>query len=138
MKTTILALLLLVGVSFAQQPQKIVVGGSNNATLGQVLAGYNNGYNIGIRIPVEPTTLVQEDTPLAPFVGWVSPNPCERTTRFIGEKPRTINVFTMTGVELTNAVNMTTGEIKFIASGMYIVKVQLSNGSSRTFTVISK
>lgn len=138
MKTTILALLLLAGVSFAQQPQKIVVGGSNNATLGQVIAGYNSGYNIGIRIPVTPTTLVQEDTPLAPFHGWVSPNPCEKVTRFVGEKPKSINVFTMTGVELTNTVNMTTGEIKFFASGMYIIKVQLANGSSRTFTVISK
>lgn len=138
MKTTILALLLLVGVSSAQQPQKIVVGGSNNATLGQVVAGYSNGYNIGIRIPVAPVTSVQEDSPLAPFHGWVSPNPCEKTTRFVGEKPKTIKAFTMTGIELTNAVDMATGEIKFVAAGMYIIKVQLSNGSSRTFTVISK
>lgn len=131
-------LFLMVSVSSSQQPQKIVVGGSDYATIGQVVAGYSNGYNIGIRMSMSSTTAVQEDTPATPFSGWVSPNPCEKRTRFIGERPKSINVFTMTGVELTDVVNMTTGDITFISSGTYIVKVKLTNGSSRTFLVISK
>lgn len=61
----IIALLLCYTISMAgdTQPQllkKIVSGGNGNATLGQVVAGYKNGFHIGIRTPKRVALSVDE------------------------------------------------------------------------------
>jgi hypothetical protein len=61
----IIALLLCYTISIAgdTQPQllkKIVTGGNGNATLGQVVAGYKNGFHIGIRTPKKVALSVDE------------------------------------------------------------------------------
>lgn len=139
MKYILLTLFLATVSMSAQEPQKIVVGGNNTATLGQVVAGYNNGYHVGIRTPIFRTTsLQQEDSPLAPFPCKIGPNPCDRTARFYGEPIKTICVYDIAGNEVINAVNYGAKTIQFPSSGLYIVKITSAENSSRTFTIISK
>ena len=61
----IIALILCytIGIAGDTQPQlfkKIVSGGNGNATLGQVVAGYKNGFHIGIRTPKRVALSVDE------------------------------------------------------------------------------
>lgn len=121
-------------------PKTIVVSGNRNVSFGQCIAGHTlNGYNVGIRIPTIPLTSIEGwDTPLAPFLGKISPNPCEKTTQFNGENIKDIRVYTIQGSEVLNCVEMKTRTITFPSSGVYLIKMTNTTSASQTFTIISK
>ena len=61
----IIAVFLAVGVLTAGDTKpyllkQVVSGGNGNATLGQVVAGYNKGFHVGIRIPKRVALSVEE------------------------------------------------------------------------------
>ena len=75
----IIALLLAVGVLTAGDTKpyllkSIVSGGNGSATLGQVVAGYKNGFHVGIRIPKRVALSVEETSNLG-VLAYPNPTP---------------------------------------------------------------
>lgn len=101
--------------------KKIVTGGNNRATLGQVVAGHKNNFHVGIRTPRRLTTSVEEDRGFNP-TDIVYPNPCNGIAHFSLENVKQMVVTDLYGRIYMDAVNLTTKTITLENRGVYFIK----------------
>lgn len=134
----ILTLLLSAGIVFAQnppQPAKILVGGNNSVSMGQVVAGYSNDFHIGIRIPLR-TNVVSVNNDQNEAVKPLYPNPCEGISTFSGDI-RSIEVVDIFGNRITDAVDFHNKTIN-VNRGTYFVNMVNASGTKHSTVLISK
>lgn len=133
----ILLLLLSVSIVSAQnspQPAKLLVGGNNNVSMGQVVAGYSNDYHIGIRIPYR-TNVVSVNEEVS-FSKPLYPNPCQGTTKF-GENIVSVEVVDLFGNRMEDAVDFETRTIN-VKRGTYFVSMVNQFGIKQSTLLISQ
>lgn len=124
----IITLLLCYTISIAGDTQphllkKIVSGGNDNATLGQVVAGYRNGYHIGIRTPKVLTTSINEPTPME-ISGLTYPNPTsDGIVKINIQNPIRIEVVDLKGFTVGNGVDLLSKQIQLPYKGSFFVRV---------------
>lgn len=134
----ILTLLLSAGFVFAQnplQPAKILVGGNNNVSMGQIVAGRPGNFHVGIRVPMRGDLVsVNNDSwsPAKPLY----PNPCEGTATFSSDV-MSIEIVDIFGNRITNAVNLDSRTIN-VNRGTYFVNMVNSTGTKHSTVLISK
>lgn len=119
--------------------KKIVVGGNNNASLGQVIAGYSNGFHIGIRIPSKVALSVgdEQDYQLSRFDAQVFPNPTNNGNFSVkADDIKHIQIFDLNGKSVGNYFNFTGETINLSNKGVYIVRITNKNNSVYSTTVI--
>lgn len=130
----IIALLLATAVVSANEtsPQflkRIVTGGNNNATIGQVVASYSNGFHIGIRTPNKSTLSVTEDKQMT-LDASVYPNPTDGlvffSTRNI-DGIKSVSVTDLYGRTINDAVDMINGTVRLPYRGVFMVKITGNN-----------
>lgn len=103
--------------------KKIVSGGNGNATLGQVVAGYRNGYHVGIRTPKVLTTSINEPTPIE-ISGLTYPNPTsDGIVRIDVPNPMRIEVVDLKGLTVGDGVNLLSKQITLPYKGSFFVRV---------------
>lgn len=140
----IIALLICFSTTLANETsphllKKIVVGGNKNASLGQVIAGYSNGFHIGIRIPSKVALSVGDENnyQLSGFDAQVFPNPTNNGNFNVNaEDIRHIQIFDLNGKSVGNYFNFTGETITLSNKGIYIVRVTNKNNSVYSTTVI--
>lgn len=140
----IIALIICFSTSLASETsphllKKIVVGGNKNASLGQVIAGYSNGFHIGIRIPskVAMSVVDEPDYQLPEFYAQVFPNPTNNGNFNVNaEDIKHIQIFNLSGKLVGNYFNFTGETITLPNTGVYIVRVTNKNNSVYSTTVI--
>ena len=131
-----------IGVANETSPhllKKIVVGGNNNASLGQVIAGYSNGFHIGIRIPSKVALSVgdEQDYQLSRFDAQVFPNPTnDGIFNVNAQDTKHIQVFDLNGKSVGNYFNFTGEKITLNNRGVYIVRVTNKNNIVHSTTII--
>lgn len=146
----ILILLLCLSVAAAKGKEtnnlfkKIVTGGNNNATLGQVLAGYKkiNGSipyshaHVGIRIPRRLTTSTSEE--IVDFSGLnVYPNPTNQEYVFYTVRDvKSIIVTDLFGKIIENAVDGSNQRIYLPYRGVFYIKFTTKTNEVYTSSVI--
>lgn len=134
----IIALFLAVGVLTASDTKphllkSIVSGGNGNATLGQVVAGFKNGFHVGIRIP-KRVALSVEETRNAD--GLVYPNPCYGFATVGMDNVKSIQVSDLYGKFLTEGIDVSTKTITLSNRGVYIVRVTTNSNLTYSTTII--
>jgi len=103
--------------------KKIVSGGNGNATLGQVVAGYKNGYHVGIRTPRVLTTSVNEPIPME-LSGLAFPNPTsDGIVRIDVPNPMRIEVSDLNGFTIGNGIDLLSKQIQLPYRGSFFVRV---------------
>ena len=123
----IIALLLAVTAMTANEtsthiPKRIVTGGNKNATIGQVVAAYKNGFHVGIRTPDRVALSIQESqTPT--FSALVYPNPSQGLVFFSAENIKSVVVTDLYGRTIVDAVNMNSNTIQLPHRGVFFVKI---------------
>lgn len=140
----IIALLICFSTTLANETsphllKKIVVGGNKNTSLGQVIAGYSNGFHIGIRIPSKVALSVgdERDYQLSRFDAQVFPNPTNNGVFNVNaEEIKHIQIFDLNGKSVGNYFNFTGETITLSNKGVYIVRVTNKNNSVYSTTVI--
>jgi hypothetical protein len=140
----IIALVLCYTISVANETspyllKKIVVGGNKNASLGQVIAGYSNGFNIGIRIPSKVALSVgdEQNYQLSKFDAQVFPNPTNNGVFNVNaEDIKHIQIFDLNGKSVGNYFNFNSETITLTNKGVYIVRVTNKNNLVYSTTVI--
>jgi hypothetical protein len=108
-----------------------VSGGNSNATLGQVVAGFKNGFHVGIRIPKRVALSVEETRNVD---GLVYPNPCYGVATVGMDNVKSIQVSDLYGKFLTEGIDVFTRTITFTNRGVYIVRV--TTNSNVTYSTI--
>ncbi len=134
----IIALFLAVGILTARDTKPhlhkcCVSGGNGNATLGQVVAGFKNGFHVGIRIPKRVALSVEETKNVD---GLVYPNPCYGVTTIGIDNVKSIQVSDLYGKFLTEGIDVSTRTITFTNRGVYIVRVTTNSNVTYSTTVI--
>ncbi len=132
----IIALFLAVGILTASDTKThlhkcCVSGGNSNATLGQVVAGFKNGFHVGIRIPKRVALSVEETRNVD---GLVYPNPCYGVATVGMDNVKSIQVSDLYGKFLTEGIDVFTRTITFTNRGVYIVRV--TTNSNVTYSTI--
>ena len=124
----IITLLLCYTISIAEDTQphllkKIVSGGNDNATLGQVVAGYRNGYYVGIRTPVVVANSINEPTPME-LSTLVFPNPTsDGIVKIDVQNPMRIEVVDIKGFTIGEGIDLLSKQITLPYRGSFFVKV---------------
>jgi hypothetical protein len=113
--------------------KSIVSGGNGNATLGQVLAGFNNGFHVGIRIPKRVALSVEETKNVD---GLVYPNPCYGVATVGMDNVKSIQVSDLYGKFLTEGIDVSTKTITLSNRGVYIVRVTTNSNVTYSTTII--
>ena len=119
--------------------KKVVVGGNKNASLGQVISGYSNGFHIGIRIPSRVAMSVgnEENYQLSRFNVSVFPNPTYTGGFNIdAENIKDIQVFDLNGKVVGNYFNFTGETITLPNKGVYIVRITNKDNLIQSSTII--
>lgn len=119
--------------------KKIVVGGNKNASLGQVIAGYSNGFHIGIRIPSKVALSVgnEENYQLSKFNASVYPNPTNTGGFNVNaENIKDIQVFDLNGRVVGSYFNFSGETITLPNKGVYIVRITNKENLVQSSTVI--
>lgn len=134
----IIALFLAVGVLTASDTKphllkSIVSGGNGNATLGQVVAGFKNGFHVGIRIPKRVALSVEETRNVD---GLVYPNPCYGFATVGMDNVKSIQVSDLYGKFLTEGIDVSTKTITLTNRGVYIVRVTTNSNVTYSTTII--
>lgn len=140
----IIALFLCYTLSVANETsphllKKVVVGGNKNASLGQVISGYSNGFHIGIRIPSRVALSVgnDENYQLSRFNTSVFPNPTYTGGFNVdGENIKDIQVFDLNGKVVGNYFNFTGETITLPNKGVYIVRITNKDNLIQSSTII--
>lgn len=131
-----------IGVANETSPhllKKIVVGGNNNASLGQVIAGYSNGFHVGIRIPSKVALSVgdEQNYQLSRFDVQVFPNPTNNGNFNVNaEDIKHIQIFDLNGKSVSNYFNFTGETITLDNKGVYIVRITNKNNIVNSTTII--
>lgn len=134
----IIALFLAVGVLTASDTKphllkSIVSGGNGNATLGQVVAGFKNGFHVGIRTPKRVALSVEETRNVD---GLVYPNPCYGVANVGINDVKSIQVCDVYGKFLTEGIDVSTRTITLTNRGVYIVRVTTNSNVTYSTTII--
>lgn len=139
----IIALLLATVVVSANEtsPQflkRIVMGGNNNATIGQVVASYSNGFHVGIRTPNKSTLSVIEDKQIS-LDASVYPNPTDglvffSTRNVVGIK--SVSVTDLYGRVINDVVDMINGTVRLPYRGVFLVKITGNDNSIYATNII--
>lgn len=134
----IIALFLAVGVLTASDTKphllkSIVSGGNGNATLGQVVAGFKNGFHVGIRIPKRVALSVEETRNVD---GLVYPNPCYGVANVGMDNVKSIQVSDLYGKFITEGIDVSTKTITLSNRGVYIVRVTTNSNLTYSTTII--
>lgn len=140
----IIALFLCYTISISNETsphllKKIVVGGNTNASLGQVIAGYSNGFHIGIRMPSKVALSVgnEENYQLSDFSAQVFPNPTNTGLFNVNaEDIKDIQIFDLNGRVVANYFNFSGETISLPNKGVYIVRVTNKDNLVKSTTVI--
>ena len=142
----IIALFLLVATNTAIQScykvdlfKKIVSGGNNNATIGQVIAGYNKGNHVGIRIPIKLTTSVEDfgvgNTPTMSTI--VYPNPTnQEVVYFMVDNVKSVLIYDIYGTIVTNAYDLNARKITLPYRGVFYINFTTTNDKVYSSRVI--
>jgi len=140
----IIALLICYSIGLANETspnllKRVVVGGNKNTSLGQVIAGYSNGFHIGIRIPSKVALSVgdESDYQLSKFDVQVFPNPTNNGFFNVNaENIKHIQIFDLNGKSVGSYFNFTGETITLSNKGVYIIRVTNKNNSVYSTTVI--
>lgn len=139
----IIALLLATVVSYANETsphllKRLVTGGNNNATIGQVVASYSNGFHVGIRTP-NKATLSVVDSEQRVLNASVYPNPTDglvffTTNGLVGIK--SVSVTDLYGRQINDAVDMTNNTVRLPNRGVFMVKITGNDNSVYSTNII--
>lgn len=140
----IIALLICYTISMADETsphllKKIVVGGNKNASLGQVIGGYSNGFHVGIRIPSKVALSVgnEENYQLSKFNVSIYPNPTNNGGfNLNAENIKDVQVFDLNGKVVGSYFNFSGETITLPNKGVYIVRITNKENSVQSSTVI--
>lgn len=139
----IIALLLASTMLYANEtsPQflkRIVTGGNSNATIGQVVASYSNGFHVGIRTPNKSTLSVTENQQPT-LDASVYPNPTDGlvffSTRSIAGI-KSVSVTDLYGRTINDAVDMNNGTVRLPYRGVFMVKITGNDNSIYATNII--
>ena len=117
------------------QPAKLLVGGNNNVSMGQVVAGYSNDYHVGIRIPYR-TNVVSVNEEVNNFCKPLYPNPCQGKTTF-ADNVVSVEVVDLFGNRMEDAVDYETKTIN-VNRGTYFVSMINTFGRKQSTLLISQ
>jgi hypothetical protein len=109
--------------------KKVVTGGSNRATVGQVIAGHKNSFHVGIRTPRRLTTSVQADENIA-LTDIIYPNPCNGIAYFSLDNIKQIIISDLYGKIYMDAVNLHSKTITLQNRGVYYVRMITQDNKS--------
>lgn len=141
----IIALFLVITTSSVMQPcyavdlfKKVVTGGNNNATIGQVIAGYKNGNHIGIRIPKKLTTSVEEPSVQdISYMPIVYPNPTnQETVFFMIDNVKSVLVYDVHGTIIFNAYDLNSRKITLPYRGVFYLNFRTTDDKFYSSRVI--
>lgn len=118
--------------------KKVVTGGNNNATIGQVIAGYKNGNHIGIRIPRRLTTSVEDFSGKEiSYISTVYPNPTnQETVFFMMDDVKSILIYDIYGTIITNAYDLSARKITLPYRGVFYITFTTTNDKVYSSRVI--
>lgn len=139
----IIALLLATVVVSANEtsPQflkRIVTGGNNNATIGQVVASYSKGFHVGIRTPNKSTLSVTENEQRT-LEASVYPNPTDGLVFFSTRNIngiKSVSVMDLHGRTINDAVDMTNSTLRLPYRGVFMVKITGNDNSIYVTNII--
>jgi len=139
----IIALLLATVVVSANEtsPQflkRIVTGGNNNATIGQVVASYSKGFHVGIRTPNKSTLSVTENEQRT-LEASVYPNPTDGLAFFSTRNIngiKSVSVMDLHGRTINDAVDMTNSTLRLPYHGLFMVKITGNDNSIYVTNII--
>lgn len=139
----IIALLLATVVVSANEtsPQflkRIVTGGNNNATIGQVVASYSKGFHVGIRTPNKSTLSVTENEQRT-LEASVYPNPTDGLVFFSTRNIngiKSVSVMDLHGRTINDAVDMTNSTLRLPYRGLFMVKITGNDNSIYVTNII--
>ena len=132
----IIALLIVVSTMNAGDTKpllfkSIVSGGNDNATLGQVVAGYKNKFHVGIRIPKRVALSVDETKNVD---GLVYPNPCNGVANIGMDNIKSIQITDLYGKQITDGIDVSNRTITLPYRGAFLVRV--TNTSNIMYSTI--
>ena len=139
----IIALLLATVVMSANEtsPQflkRIVTGGNNNATIGQVVASYSNGFHVGIRTPNKSALSVTENEQHT-LDASVYPNPTDGLAFFSTKSTsgiKSVSVTDLYGRMFNDVVDMTNGTVRLPYRGVFMIKITGNDNSIYVTNII--
>lgn len=136
----IIALLFAVGVITANETsphilKRVVTGGIPNATIGQVVAGASNGFNVGIRTPNKVGTSTKESETLESTMS-VYPNPTDGIVFFSGDNIKSVNITDLYGKSLNHTIDMTTNSIRLPHRGVFFIKITNTNNQVYSTNIV--
>lgn len=141
----IIALLFCYTISISNETsphllKKVVVGGNKNATLGQVIAGYSNGFHIGIRIPSKVALSVGDERIVyqpSQFEAFLYPNPTDNGSVYINAQDvKSIQISDVNGKIIRDAVNYDNKVINLSQKGAYLIRITNTNNLVYSTTII--
>ena len=132
----IIALLIVVSTMNAGDTKpllfkSIVSGGNDNATLGQVVAGYKNKFHVGIRIPKRVALSVDETKNVYVLV---YPNPCNGVANIGMDNIKSIQITDLYGKQITDGIDVSNRTITLPYRGAFLVRV--TNTSNIMYSTI--
>jgi hypothetical protein len=139
----IIALLLATTFSYANETsphllKRIVTGGNNNATIGQVVASYSNGFHVGIRTPNKSTLSTVENTERT-LDASVYPNPTDGLLFFTAKSSvgiKSVSVTDLYGRHFNESVDMTNNTVRLPYRGVFMIKVVGNDNSIYSTNII--
>jgi hypothetical protein len=136
----IIALLFAVGIITASEtsPQilkRVVTGGITNATIGQVVAGASNGFNVGIRTPNKVVASTKELEVIDYSIS-VYPNPTDGIVFFSGDNIKSVNISDLYGKSFNYTINMTTNGITLPHRGVFFIKITNTNNQVYSTSIV--
>lgn len=115
--------------------KKVVTGGNNRATLGQVIAGHKNSFHVGIRTPKRLTTSVEGNDAVT-ISDIVYPNPCNGIAYFSLDNVKQVIVSDLYGKLYVDAVNIYSKSITLPNRGVYYIRMITNDNQSITTQIL--
>jgi len=101
--------------------KQVVSGGNGNATLGQVVAGYKNGFHVGIRIP-KRVALSVDETSVNSLLAY--PNPTRDGVVSFGiDNIASIQVTDVYGKVITESMGFGSNTITLPNRGVFFIRI---------------
>jgi Secretion system C-terminal sorting domain len=114
--------------------KSIVSGGNGNATLGQVVAGYKNGFHIGVRIPKRVALSVEETNVNSMLV---YPNPTKDGLVSFGiDNIEKVHVTDVYGKVVTESIDFGSNTITLPNRGVFFIRITTSDKQDHSTKVI--
>lgn len=118
--------------------KRIVTGGNNNATIGQVVASYSNGFHVGIRTPNKSALSVIENEQRV-LDASVHPNPTDGLVFFTSrssEGIKSVSVTDLYGRTINDVVDMTNNTVRLPYRGVFLIKITGKDNSIYSTNII--